>query len=322
MDEVLKHVPRFQDESAEAFAEKYFNVRADAWPLPSERDQNFQLTTSTDEKYVLKIANALEERSFLEAQNSVLTYLAQRVSFCQRVVPSVSGEEIVTITSDEGAPHFVRLVNYIEGVTLAGMKPCTASIARDLGRKIGELERALVDFDHTAAHRNFHWDLANGNRIVDEFRHLIKDTRLRELVYKCRFDLKTDLRRSVIHGDPNDYNIIVDPEGMTVSGLLDFGDMVYSYTVGDLAIAIAYVVLDVFDPLEVATEVVAGYRSEFALLDDELEALWPLVRLRLGVSVCMAAYQQQQQPENEYLSISQTAIAKNLERLLAADLHG
>ena len=136
-----------------------------------------------------------------------------------------------------------------------------------------------------------------------------------KLVLRCRVDFNPRLRRSVIHGDANDYNVLVDPQHMTVSGLLDFGDMVYSYTAGDLAIAVAYVVLDKTNPRAAAHEVIKGYTSEFVLLDEELEAVWPLALLRLAVSACMAAYQQRQQPENEYLRISQRAIEQNLPRI-------
>jgi hypothetical protein len=38
------------------------------------------------------------------------------------------------------------------------------------------------------------------------------------------------------------------------------------------------------------------------------------------MSVCVAAYQLRQQPENEYLRISQRAIEENLPRLMATDL--
>jgi len=109
---------------------------------------------------------------------------------------------------------------------------------------------------------------------------------------------------------------------MTVVGVIDFGDMVYSYTVGNLAVAIAYVVLDKSDPVAAAREVVEGYVSRFALMRDELGVLWPMVLLRLSMSVCLAAYQQQQRPENEYLSISQKSIAANLPRLFATDFRG
>lgn len=269
--------------------------------LPSERDLNFLLTDDSGQRFVLKIANSSESRVFLEAQNAVLDYLSQRVSFCQRVIGEIA----------EFQGHFVRVVTYLPGVPLADINPHTPGLLHDFGQKLGQLAHALADFDHPAVHRDFYWDLANGNRIIDEYASLIENTDLRDLVLKCRFEPSAELRRSVIHGDANDYNVLVDPESMTISGLIDFGDMVYSYTVGDLAIAIAYVVLGEGDP----RDVIAGYRSEFGMLDEEREALWPLVRLRLAMSVCIAAHQMRQQPDNEYLGISQKAIEKTLPRI-------
>ena len=319
---LLETVPSFDAESAAAIAAEHFGLRAGARQLPSERDQNFLLTKNDGEKFVLKIANALEDPALLDAQNAVLKHLARRVSFCQRLTPGVSGEETVRVTAENGATHLVRLVDYIEGVPLAEIQPQPNELLRDLGRKLGELDHALADFDHPAVHRDFHWDLANGNRVLSEFGGLIKDANLRELVCKARLEIKPGLRRTVIHGDANDYNVLVDPERMTVVGVIDFGDMVYSYTVGNLAVAIAYVVLDKSDPVAAAREVVEGYVSRFALMGDELEVLWPMVLLRLSMSVCLAAYQQQQRPENEYLNISQRAIERNLPRLFATDFRG
>lgn len=290
--------------------------------MASERDQNFLITNSAGEKFVLKIANALEEPAFVDAQNAVLKHLAKRISFCQRLVLASSGEEMITVQGSGDARHLVRMVHYIDGVPLGEVYPQHPELLRDLGRKLGKLDRALADFDHPAVHRDFHWDLANGNRILNEFSGLVEDPSLRKLVSRCRFDISSGLRRSVIHGDANDYNVLVDPERMTAVGLIDFGDMVYSYTAGNLAVALAYVVLDKNDPLAVAREIVEGYRSDFELMPEELEMLWPLVLMRLGMSVCIAAYQQQQRPENEYLQISQRAIAANLQRLLDMDLRG
>ena len=269
--------------------------------LPSERDKNYLLTGDSGQQFVLKIANAAESRAFLEAQNAVLEYLSERVPFCQRVIGEIS----------EFEGHLVRVVTYLPGVPLAEIKIHTPGLLHDLGQKLGQLSRALAGFDHPAVHRDFHWDLANGNRVVNEYAPLIEDAGLRKLVLKCRFEPEIELRRSVIHGDANDYNVLVDPESMTVSGLIDFGDMVYSYTVGDLAIALAYVVLGQGDP----RDVIVGYMSEFGLLDEEREALWPLVRLRLAMSVCIAAHQIRKHPENEYLRISQRAIEEVLPRM-------
>ena len=310
--QLLEYTPRFDVQFAAAIADRYFGIRASASPLPSERDQNFLLTNGAREKFVLKIANALEAPEFLEAQNLVLKHLTGRVSFCQRLVA-----ETVPVKGENGATHLARVVQYLPGVPLAGIKPQSSRLLRDLGRKLGQLDRALADFDHPAVHRDFHWDLANGNQIVSDYGKLIRDPALRELVSRFRIDLDNRLRRSVIHGDANDYNVLVDPQRMIVVGLLDFGDMVYSYTVGNLAIAIAYVVLDKADPVAAARDVVAGYTSEFPLLENEVEAVWPLVLMRLCMSVCLAAYQRQQNPENEYLQISQRSIEQNMPRLFA-----
>ncbi len=306
----MAHIPRFEVEAAAEIAAEFFGIRASGRPLPSERDQNFLLTDGAGEKFVLKIANALESAAFLEAQNAVLNHVGKQVEFCQSLVAGVSGEEIVRV-----ATYFVRLVRYLPGVPLAEIRPHSSELLRDLGRKLGKLAQALKDFDHPAVHRDFHWDLSNGNRVINEYAPLIEDAALRELVLKCRLNFEPQLPRSVIHGDANDYNVLVDPERMIVSGLLDFGDMVYSYTVADLAIAVAYVALDQPQPRAAMAEIVRGYTSEFMLLDEELEAVWPLALLRLGVSACMAAYQQRQQPENEYLRISQQAIEQNLARI-------
>jgi Ser/Thr protein kinase RdoA (MazF antagonist) len=223
-------------------------------------------------------------------------------------VPALNGELI----RDESG-FYVRLMTYLPGTPLVEVTPHAPELLVDFGRKLGLLDRALADFDHPAVHRDFHWDLANGNRVIDHHAGLIEDARLRELVLECRCKVNPDLRRSVIHGDANDYNVLV--EGNRVVGLIDFGDIVHSWTVGNLAVALAYVVLGKDDPFSAATHVIEGYATEFPLLLEEREVLWPLVRLRLAMSVCLAAYQHSLRPENEYLQISQSAIADTLPRL-------
>ena len=306
--QLLSHTPALDVESATRIAEHLFGLRATARVLPSERDQNFLLVDDADERFVLKIANALESRELLEAQNAALDHLRERVSFCPRVVANVLGQTI----SREG-DYYVRLVTYVPGTPLAEIDASSPALLRDFGQKLGSLDRALTDFDHPAVHRDFHWDLANGNRVIDQHADLIEGATLRELVLSCRLELNTHLRRSVIHGDANDYNVLVDAD--SVAGIIDFGDMVYSWTVGNLAVALAYVVLGKDDHQAAATHVIDGYTQEFPLVREEHGALWKLVRLRLAMSVCLAAYQQNQRPENEYLQISQRAIAETLPKL-------
>lgn len=296
--------------SAQAIAEKCFGIQASAEELPSERDRNFLLTAREGGKFVLKIANVNEEREVIEAQNAVLEHLAQRVEFCPRVVPAVSGKRIEVVGG-----HLVRVLTYLPGKPLAVVAVQPPELLYDLGRKLGQLSGALVGFDHPGTHRAFHWDLAEGEKVVERYGAQIKKGLVRELVLGCKADVELRrLRRSVVHGDANDYNVLVNDD--KVVGLIDFGDIVYSYTVGDLAIAVAYVVLGKDDPYAAAAPVIEGYREEFELNKDELEALWPLVKLRLCMSVCIAAHQQAAQPENEYLGISQRLIEETLPRLI------
>jgi 4-aminobutyrate aminotransferase-like enzyme len=125
------------------------------------------------------------------------------------------------------------------------------------------------------------------------------------------------LRQTVIHNDANDYNVLVDGDGevQSIVGLIDFGDMVRSYTIGDLAIGVAYALLEAPDPLDVAAIVTRGYHANNALDSNEIGALYGLICLRLCMSVCIAAHQTRQRPDDSYLAISQEAIRRTLPKL-------
>ncbi len=325
---LLHHRPQFNLAEVSQLVHSLYGLRATAASLPSERDQNFLLHTAAGEKFVLKIANAKEERSMLEAQQGVLEHLAQHTALCPRVAANLRGEPMTEVQSAHGATHLVRMVTYLDGIPLGNVKRHSPELMRDLGRACGEIDRALAHFDHPALHRDFHWDLANGLRVVRAHCALIRDESMRVLVEKFAdaFERETapllsKLRRSVIHSDANDFNVLVGgnedlySRHQRVVGVIDFGDMVYSYTVGELAIAMAYAMLDKPDPLAVAAEITHGYHAAHALFEEELAALFPLACMRLCMSVCHAAHQQAQSPDNEYLSISQRAICNTLPNL-------
>jgi 4-aminobutyrate aminotransferase-like enzyme len=104
-----------------------------------------------------------------------------------------------------------------------------------------------------------------------------------------------------------------------VTGVIDFGDMVYSQTVNEVAIACAYAMLDKADPLAAAKWVVGGYHQVNPLTGRELTVLFDLICMRLCMSVCHCAHQSRQEPKNEYLRISQKPAWTLLRRL--ADVH-
>ena len=121
------------------------------------------------------------------------------------------------------------------------------------------------------------------------------------------------LRHSVIHGDANDYNVIVDAGRMV--GLLDFGDAVHSATVCDLAVALAYAMLGEEQPLSVAAQVARAYQRHYPLTEAEQQALFPLVLSRLSMSVCYSAHNRARNPDDPYQVVSEAAAWDLLERL-------
>ena len=321
----LKHTPQFTEQDAIAILKDLYDIQATADALPSERDQNFRMTTGLNGCFVLKIANALEDSTMLDCQNQAMQHLNREVRFCPEVVANRNDEFIGEIQSPTGATHKVRLVTYLPGVPMGSVKRRSSGLFEDLGRCVGEMDRVMADFNHPAARRDFYWDLAKAVQIVKEYRLLIKDANLRELIEQFAMDFERDvtpllpgLRKSVIHNDANDYNVIVGGNGnlysrnQQVVGIIDFGDMVFSHTVGNLAIAIAYAVLDQSDPLRVAAHMIKGYHRSFALTEAEIASLFPMVCMRLCMSACIAAHQLNERPDNEYLSISQLPIRRTL----------
>lgn len=323
---LVQHAPNFEINAVITLVSELYDLHVTARSLPSERDQNFLLTNWSGEKFVLKIANTLEDEALLAAQSEAMAHVAERVSYCQRIVPGVNGRILQWIESNGERTHFVRLVTYLPGLLLGDTATLSQNLFRDLGLKLGEIDSLLQNFDRPALHRNFHWDLANWQTVTTQYAELIRDDRLRTNIirYVDVFERNvapslSELRRSCIHGDPNDYNILISEDGSKIVGIIDFGDMVYSYTIGDLAIAMAYVVLNQETPLTAATELVAGYHQALTMRSKEVEVVWELMLMRLCMSVCLAAYQQQHRPDNAYLDISQRAIRDSLPRLMAID---
>ena len=342
--ELLEHTPNFDQSTAEHLARELYALDATAALLPSERDQNFRLSASDGGQFVLKISNGLEDREFLDAQNLILVHLEQAgIDFCPRLVPTKDGDPIATVHRSTNHEHLIRLVSFLPGKPLANVARQSSALHYDLGHKLGLLDAALAGFDHPGAHREFHWDLALGLEIVAQHRHLVAEPAQAALIDKLLVDINenlvpllSQLRQSVIHSDANDHNVIVGTiapdraasnakqsdsvdaiysRDQTVTGIIDFGDMVYSYTVGNLAIAAAYAMLEQKDPVAVAAEIVRGYHAAYPLTDAEISALWGFINLRLSVSVCLAAVQMAGRPDDEYLAISQAPIRNTMPKL-------
>ena len=127
----------------------------------------------------------------------------------------------------------------------------------------------------------------------------------------------TPLRHSVIHGDANDHNVVV--QGDEVRAIIDFGDLHYTATICELAIASAYVALNKKDPLTAIAHLVSGYHAEMPLEEAEKDALFPLILLRLAVSVVNSAHRKTLYPDDSYITVSEKAAWAALRTLSEVD---
>ena len=325
----VQKAPRITRDDAARIAADLYGLSVSAAPLPSERDQNFLLCSaqsdpqdpgsSGNERFVLKIANSEEAFEFLELQNQLVQFLAARKFALEfpRIVRAKTGENIATIKGEHGDEHFVRLLTWLDGICFAKVEPHDRKLLSSLGRVLAQMDAALAEFSHPAARRSFYWDLRNAAmarklvRLLPESRRPLVE-RFFDHCEKINWSL---LRFSVIHNDANDYNILVNEAEQRVTAILDYGDVVYSATVCNLAVALAYVMLDKPYPIGAAAQVVAAYHETYPLTEPEIDALYTLAVTRLCCSVCYAARQTRDAPDNEYLNISNTPAWALLERL-------
>ena len=318
--------PAFTERDAEQIALDVYDMQVKARPLPSEHDRNFVLEAGGRQRFVLKVARAGEQRKTLDMQNQALAHLAEQALdlHIPRLLPTRAGQAMATIKGSGEATHLVRLLSYLPGKALAQIKPHPPALLHKLGTMLGTLDKALLNFTHPAAQRELKWDLSRASWIR-EYLHCIASPQRRELVERllARFEanalpLLPALRQSIIHNDANDYNVLVDYTGhdsSPVVSLLDFGDMLHAPTICELAIAAAYTMMNKTGPLASAASVVAGYASILPLTAEELTVLFDLICARLCVSVTNSAYQQQVEPDNAYLTISEQPAWRSLEQL-------
>jgi Ser/Thr protein kinase RdoA (MazF antagonist) len=194
-----------------------------------------------------------------------------------------------------------------------------------LGVFLGTLSHSLAGFFHSAADRQFEWDVRATELIKSRLDYLKSESDKKTVTHFLNeyennvLPIAIELKMAVIHNDGNDHNILVDEKGET-TGIIDFGDMVYSYQIAEPAVCMAYLGLEKEDAFTPMAQVLKGYHSCFSLNNSELKSIIYLVCIRLCISVTMSAWRMKLFPENKYLSISQKPAWDLLRKLENEDL--
>jgi Ser/Thr protein kinase RdoA (MazF antagonist) len=250
--DVLEHsAPRLPEQEAVRIAHALFGLSATAKALPGEYDDNFLLVTKAGEEFTLKVMRAGLRLELIDLQCRALAHVGEHATRLSlpRVCKTLAGEDVGRVEAADATDRFAWMLTHVPGRLLAQTNPHTPELLFSLGRFMGRLDAALADFVHPAARRELKWDLARAGWIRDYVHHIPEPER-HALVDRFLELYETEvvprlsaLRTSVIHNDANDYNVLVDDpraDPRQVVGVIDFGDMLHTHTICEVAVAAAY----------------------------------------------------------------------------------
>ena len=322
-------VPVFSEQQAIAMLRDRYGIEAALAPLASERDQNFLVTASDGSKYVLKFANASEPAAITDFQNQGLRHIARAAPDLPvpRVIPTIEDELMFEVASDAGDAHRVRLLSWLEGLPLQHAQGVN-SATRQIGGCLARLGLVLRDFGHPASNYTLLWDIRNAASLEKLLPH-VNDSDLRRLceqrigrfrdVIAPRLD---SLRRQVIHNDMNPGNVLVDSADVNrVVGVIDFGDMVHSPLVNDVAVAASYLCRIEGDPFSEVVEFLDAYTEILPLTEEEIGVLPDLILSRHLTTVMISHWRASLYPDNaEYILRSEKRAREMLYRVIGLSI--
>lgn len=308
--------PDFKQESVEKASWDFFGIQGTAKELPGERDRNYLIQDSKNQRFVLKIFNQCEKRELLEIQNVALqrTLNALGPGRAPELMLSHSNENLSKVVSNQGLRHWMRFVKYVDGIPMAEYTPHNEDFLHHLGCMCGTMTHAVHAIKAEPFQSNLLWNMKHVSKTLGNYLSYLHDPEKRgwiesflALYQQTMNPLEKHLRKGWIQNDANDYNILVQPslEGPPKLGIIDFGDLCHSYLVADAAVAIAYGMLNKEDPVDAACHLMRGYQERFPLKEFEVEILFLMALMRLCLTVTLGAFQQRNDPENPYLGISQ-----------------
>ncbi|XP_022104693.1 uncharacterized protein LOC110986792 [Acanthaster planci] len=337
--------------------------------LPGYDDLNFYIrsasTSSQHSEFVLKVMNSRDSgnRAWLEAQTDVLLHLTERGIHCSTPVKNLQGdylslEEIVDESGKQpaGLKFIVRMLMFLPGKMVRDLYQPNMAVPDKwfyvMGQNLGTMDKALLEFHEPSLAvlekqaSEYKWS----PQCVPHVRDIlwaVTDIDKRKLAEGIldEFEVQVvpkigSLRRSVIHTDFNDMNIISLGNGPVPSkadwhtaggpdipahqdsqlqalGAIDFSDIVCSSLVFDPADSHAYMMMSQLngDPLVSGGHFLAGYNSVLPLTPTELGLIRCCTSGRLVQSLVNGLHAYSQDPSDEYVLDTQRTGWSVLEQL-------
>ncbi len=277
--------------------------------LAGYENYNFLVKTGNG-KYVFKMYPFNGEVfEFLKAENDILLKLtAETPEYYPRPVAFNDGKFLKTVEKN-GQKYICRTLTFLEG-KFVGELPLSEKLMSSFGNFLANIDVKLKTIENgTVKNMVNEWDIQHLNLNEKLFKY-IYDTGKRKTVeyfynafYKHAYPHLVKLPKQIIHNDANEWNTLT--KNGFVTGIIDFGDMVYSQRINEPAIAIAYSCFNTREPLKWASRLLQAYHKILPVTKTEAEILYYLVAARLVMSVSHSAYSKSVEPGNPHRFISE-----------------
>ncbi len=300
--------PTLGAEEAQRLLAEVFGVTADLRPLGSQQDQNFVLRSPTTGPFaVLKISNPAFSGPEIDLQTIAAARVAEawpegRVA---SVRPGERGPMDAWWETSEGRLR-VRVLEFMSGTTFTGSQYLSPAVVARMGELAARVSLALGELDHPAADRVLQWDLRQAERVIELLAEDDPDGRIRDQARTASAALnrvRSELPLQLGHFDLTDDNIMASHGPVPLpDSIIDFGDVMRSWRVAELAVTIASILDHDGATALSALPAVRAFHALRPLSPPEVDAIWPLVVLRGAVLVLSGRQQVRLDSDNAYVA--------------------
>jgi 4-aminobutyrate aminotransferase-like enzyme/Ser/Thr protein kinase RdoA (MazF antagonist) len=308
-DQEALAAPVVSTAEAETLVRERYGIDGVATVLGSQQDANFRIV-SPDGAFVLKVSNPAFTADDLDAQDRAAAHVARSVEIrVPQPVPGIDGATVQPVTLD-GQSTVARLVTFIEGESLSTSEYLAPPIVAALGDLAGRASRALATFAGPVPPRELQWDLRNAHEVVSRLAKFVSVPGGAEAARdaaraaaEALAPFMAYLPVQAVHGDPTADNVIatVDDDGRRRPvGVIDFGDLMLSWGIAELAVTCSSLLPYAGGDLSVLLPAIRAFDRVRPITDDELTALWPLVVLRAAALMVSGQHQASIDEANEY----------------------
>ena len=281
---------------------------------------NYLVKTKTDSFVFKTYPFSKSIFALTEAENEALSFIQDNFQKkTPKPIPFTDGSNTKNIEIN-GDLLTCRMLSFMTGTFIGDLKK-EKEMSSSLGSFLANLDLTLMGFENQILQsRKCEWDIQQlplNRKYINDIADIRKQNLVRYFFMQFEqhvMPILPELRMSYIHSDANEWNILITEN--KVNALIDFGDMVYSPLINELATAMTYICYDQENVYEHILPLIHSYHHTIPLEKREISLLYYLIAAKLCISVCHSANAKKEHPHNSYASISENNAWNMLYKML------